>query len=71
MDDFDFISLIKGEEMLSTTYKVSKRTNSIIRVDDIIVSESTTVIENFSFGERNLEDDDIIEEYNSDLSWLL
>ncbi len=71
MDDIDVFSLIEGEEMLSTTYEVIKQTNSEISADGIVVRESTTIIENLSFGERILENDDIIEEYNADLSWLL
>ena len=71
MDDIDVFSLIEGEEMLSTAYEVIKQTNSEISADGIVVRESTTIIENLSFGERILENDDIIEEYNADLSWLL
>lgn len=71
MDDLDVFSIIEGEEMLSTTYEVFKQNNSVIRVDGIVVRESSTIIENLSFGERSLEDEDIIEEYNTDLSWLL
>ncbi len=70
-DEIDVFSLIEGEEMLSTSYEVFKQASSIISVDGVVVSESTTIIESLSFGERNLNDEDIIEEYNDDLSWLL
>ena len=71
MDDIDILSLIDGEEMFSASYEVFKRTSSVLSVGGITISESTTIVETLSFGERSLDIDDIDEEYDEDLSWLL
>ena len=71
MDEMDLFSLIDDDSMFSETYEVVERADTILSVEGIAVNESITIVESISFGERILSVDEIIEEYNDDLSWLL
>lgn len=71
MNDFDLLELMNGELMFSTTFEVHKHTDTLIVTDDVVINESTTIVESLSFGDRSLDVDDILEDFNEDLSWLL
>lgn len=71
MDDIDILQLIEGAETYSTSVKVVKRTDSVIKAGGAIITESSTIIESISFSQRTLKTEDIIEDYIDDLTWLL
>ena len=68
MNDIDIFSLVDGEEMHSSCYKIVNRNELISLHDGIDISDSQTTIESFPFGERQMLE--ISEEYIKDISWL-
>lgn len=71
MDDIDLSQLIEGAETLSTSVKIVERTDSVIKVDGVVIKETNTIMESISFGQRSLRAEDVIEDFIDDLSWLL
>ena len=71
MDDIDLFSLITGEEVISSTFKIKESKDSDLSAEGIVIVESTTIIENIPFGSRNLDEMNIKEIFIEDLTWLL
>lgn len=71
MNDIDILGLLEGAEFFSDTVEIIKRNDTIIKAGDLCINESVTVIESLSFGQRSLRDEDIVEGYSADLTWIL
>lgn len=70
MNDSDILTLLEGSEEYFGSYTFVKKESAVIKSDGIIISESSTMVEVISFGQRTLMEQDIFEEFDDNLSWL-
>ena len=70
MNDNDILTLLEGSEEYFGSYTFVKKDSAVIKLDGIIISESSTMVEVISFGRRTLVEQDICEDFDGDLSWM-